>query len=602
MPLSHNTRITECGAASSRFRNGPGEGTGPTWQVGRAVPSAPANCVPGSLSRSPLCNSVGRAPPRGARDVFHQTTSPALRPLLPRWLGMVLWAALLLLLPSMTLARPRVLRIAYTEDPKTLDPTLVMEESNFELMTLLFLPLLDNSNLTNTFPCGARSWSVSPDWRTFEFKLRPEVRFSNGRRVVAADYAYTLERIVDSKTGSMNQGYLLGIQGAAEVKSGATNHLRGIHAPDPDTLVIELDKPDLTFPYAIASFAMAMPQEIATKDAAEYARNPACTGPYKVARFKRGNCLSLVPNPYYGGPEPIHFDRIEVRLTLDEATQMMMFERGELDFIRVPFSQLKRTAQEPGLRQRRDRTQLLNTFFLAMNTEMPPLNDVRIRQAISYAIDRKRRVFERTGWGVVAKGMIPPAMPGYDPDLRGYDYDLPKARALMAQAKPPTPLRLACWYAVTSPFMAALAQGVAADLAEIGIELELNGVTQPVLDEATSHRGRVALALNGWNVSLPDPKDCLGTQFDGRLIEDISLLNTSFYNNPEVNRLLDEASASTDLATRFARYRTVERLVLADAPYAFLYHRQLFVLRQPWVKGPLLDPLWWVRFDRVFLN
>jgi ABC-type transport system substrate-binding protein len=241
----------------------------------------------------------------------------------------------------------------------------------------------------------------------------------------------------------------------------------------------------------------------------------------------------------------------------------------------------------------------LNTYFLVLNTEMPPLDDLRVRQAISYAIDRKRRVFAQTGRCEAAKGMIPPAMPGYDPDLAGYDYDVAKARALMGAAKVRAPLRLRCWYAVTSPFMAAVAQGVAADLGEIGIELELNGVTQPVLDDATSHRGRVPLSLNGWNVSLPDPKDSLGTQFDGRLIDEVSLLNVSFYNNPEVNRLLDEASASTDLGKRLAQYRVVERLVLRDAPYAFLGHTKLYALRQAWVKGPILDSLWWFRFDRA---
>ena len=108
--------------------------------------------------------------------------------------------------------------------------------------------------------------------------------------------------------------------------------------------------------------------------------------------------------------------------------------------------------------------------------------------------------------------------------------------------------------------------------------------------------------MNGWNVSLPDPKDSLGTQFDGRLIDDVSLLNMSFYNNPEVNRLLDEGSAATDLAVRFARYRAAERLILRDAPYAFLGHGRLFALRQAWVKGPVLDSLWWFRFDRVLFD
>ena len=514
------------------------------------------------------------------------------------------WALVFLLLalvPGVASGRERVLRIAYAEDPRTLDPSMVVEEANFELLSLLYLPLLDFNDVTNIFPCAARSWSVSPDWRTFTFHLRPEVRFSNGRQVVAADYAYTLERCADPKTGSMLQGYLTGIEGAEELAAGKTNHLRGVRTPDPDTLVVELTSPDVTFPY-VMSFMPALPQEVLRKPGLHFSTDPVCTGPYRVSRFQRGDCLTLVPNPYYGGREPAHFTRIEVRLGLDQTTQMMMFERGELDIIRAPFAELKRIRTEPRLKRLCSSIPLMSDLFLVMNTEMPPFNDVRVRQAVSYAIDRARRVFARNGNCEVAKGMIPSVLPAFDPHLKGYDYEPAKARALLAAAKVKTPLRLPLWYVSDNPFTAALAQGIAADLKAIGLEVELNCVTLAVLDDATAQHGRVPLFLNGWTMSLPDPKDCLGTQFDGRLIDASPGLNMAFYNNPEVNRRLDQAAATIDSATRIARYRAVERLILADAPYAFLAYDKLFALRQPWVKGPMLDAIWWFRFDRVYFQ
>ncbi len=89
--------------------------------------------------------------------------------------------------------RERVLQLAFVEDPKTLDPTLMMEEVNYELVPLLFWPLLDFSQVTNLFPAAAQAWSVSPDWKTFTFHLRPGLRFSTGRKVLASDFAFSLE-------------------------------------------------------------------------------------------------------------------------------------------------------------------------------------------------------------------------------------------------------------------------------------------------------------------------------------------------------------------------------------------------------------------------
>lgn len=498
-------------------------------------------------------------------------------------------------------SRERVLRLAFLEDPKTLDPALMMEEVNFELVPLLFWPLLDFSQVTNLFPAAAQAWSVSPDWKTFTFHLRPGLRFSTGRKVLASDFAFSLNRMADSRTSSPAQEYLMGIRGAADVKDGKTSFLSGIRLPDENTLVIELEHPDIMFPYVIATYGFALPPEAVGKPDCRFSTAPVYTGPYQVARFRRGDRLVLIPNSHFVGSKP-HYDRVVAYLAVDEATQMMMFERGELDIIRIPFSQMKRTLREPRLRPLRESIPLLNCTFLIMNNEMEPLTDVRVRRAISYAVDSRRRVFASNGGYTPARGAIPPGMPGYDPEVKGYEYDPEKARALLSEAGVKLPLRLPLWYQITNPFTAALAQGIAADLHEIGIDLDLNGVTGVVLDEGTTHRRRVPLSINGWNVSLPDPKDMLGTQFDGRSIGDVSLMNSCFYNNPEVNRLLDLGSAGTDLEKRFARFREAQRIIIQDAPCAFLAHRNLFALRQPWVKGPLLDPLWWFRFDRVSVN
>lgn len=496
--------------------------------------------------------------------------------------------------------QPRILRIAYAQDAKTLDPALVIEADNYELLYLLFTTLLDSSQGTKVIDSGVQSWSASPDWRVFTFHLRPELRFSNGRRVVAADYAYALERIANPKTGSMSLDYLKGIRGAAEVREGKTDRLSGVTVQGENTLIVELDASDVTFPFVMA--IQALPREEIERPDSNFATHPVCSGPYQVEDWQRGSRMILIPNPCYGGPELRHFDRIEILFGLDEATQMMMFERGELDAIKVPFSQLKRTREEKWLAERAESMPMLTSRFLVMNTEMPPLNDVRVRRAITQAIDRERRTLAKTGWCELSDGIIPPAMPGHNPRLRGFGFHPEKARALLKEANVPLPLQLALWYSAADGALSTQAQGIAADLQQVGVELELKPVTQAQLDEATALRGKVPLSINGWGTALPDPKDVLTTQFDGRQIGDQSWLNTSFYNNPEVNRLLDEASATTDLPLRYARYQQIEQIVVQDAPYVFLGHPRRFALRQKGVKGPLLDPIIGFRWDRIWFD
>jgi peptide/nickel transport system substrate-binding protein len=109
------------------------------------------------------------------------------------------------------------------------------------------------------------------------------------------------------------------------------------------------------------------------------------------------------------------------------------------------------------------------------------------------------------------------------------------------------------------------------------------------------------MAYSGY-FGFPDPVDMLGACFDGRTIKNSSSFNFAFYNNPEVNRLLDLAAPEVELSKRYALYQQAEELIVRDAPWVFLGHPNLVVLRQPWIKGPLVEPLWWYRYDRVWIE
>jgi ABC-type transport system substrate-binding protein len=497
--------------------------------------------------------------------------------------------------------RPNILRLARTEDPMTLDPLTMQTMEDSLLWPLLYLPLLDVTNRTELVPCAARAWKSSPDQRVFTLWLRPGVRFSNGREVTAADYVYGLERCLNPATGSIMFGYLKGVLGAQAFGDGKTNHVAGVRAPSADTLVIELERSDPTFPFILTAYpGTAVPREEVERLGPAFSFRPVGDGPNVVQKWVRGARLQFARNPYYQGPEPPHLDGVDVLIGGDETTHLMMFERGELDLLRPPFPSLRRMTEDPHWHGLWGRETLFGTANLILNTEIPPLDNVLVRRAMNHAINRDLRMHVAQGLFTHGEGAIPPTARGYNPRLRGYDHNPARAQELLRESGLALPLRTELWH---TPGDSVEAQGFQWDLDQVGIKVELKPVSGSQITSAMQTRRRVPMAFWGWNLTIPDPVEMLGAQFDGRTLTlGAANNNLAFFNNPEVNRLLDLAAPETDLPKRYALYQQAEELIVRDAPWVFLGHRNLVVLHQPWLKGPLVEPLWWVRYDRVWIE
>jgi ABC-type transport system substrate-binding protein len=220
---------------------------------------------------------------------------------------------------------------------------------------------------------------------------------------------------------------------------------------------------------------------------------------------------------------------------------------------------------------------------------------------MNHAVNRDRRMKVSSGVMVHAEGIIPPVLHGYDPNFKGYDFDPKKARELLRESGVPLPIHTVLWHS-TEEGVRTMAQGVQADLKDVGVELDLKMVSYGELITAAETRGKVPMLYSGWSCVIPDPVDMLGTQFDGRAVTNSTTMNMSFYNNPAVTKLLDEGAATGDLPRRFEIYRRAERMIMDDAPWVVLSYLQVNSLRQPWLKGKLLEPFWPFRFDRIWLE
>ena len=525
---------------------------------------------------------------------------------------------ILLLLPVLLLISggcsraPReanVVRLTQESDAATLDPATAYDTTCIPYVRLLYRGLIDYGEGADLHPEVAEKYTISPDGKTYTFTLRKDVRFHSGRRVVAEDFRYAMERVLDPATASdglKQYTMIVGAEDWTKDREGAKRlrHIRGIEVPDEDTIIYHLNKADNTFLNWLAlPFAYAVPRETVEKWGKSFGEHPNGCGPFKMREWVHDAWLQLEKNPDYFRSELPKAQRIEIRFGNSATLQIMRFEQGQSDLLFISdanapdFLRLTHDKQwEPFITH----APMMDIRYLTLNTEMKPFTDVRVRQAMNYAIDRKRIVSFLAGRATLATGVLPPQMPGYNPDLKGYDYDPDKAKALIKAAglegKFP---RLTLWYATNEPWYEKAAQSIQVDLRAIGIDITTKGVRYTELKARAGQRKNCEMALMGWLQDFPDPSNFYDPLLNGKSISQMASVNRAFYSNPKVNALLDRALVEQNQPQRMEMYRDAGALIVADAPWVFLHHTERYAIQQPWTTGFQLHPMWSQRLEYV---
>lgn len=517
------------------------------------------------------------------------------------------------------------LRFAVTSDIQSLDPAIGYDTNSWPLVRMLYHGLLDYGDGPGLVPWMAEKMpTISPDGRTYTFQLRKGVRFSNGRELVAQDFVYSLERILDPRTKSPGEGFFRNIAAAREFqkardkessepdgrrKHGTTRWIEPTHVAGLTTvgrygLRIQLEQPDLAFMNVLAMpFSFAVPQEEVERFGEDFFRHPVGTGPFVLKEWVRDMKLRFERNPrYYLKGQP-YLDAVEVMVGGDDLIHTMMFERGELDLLNdIPSPDFIRVTRHP-IWKRCVATMPLNaTTYLALNCEMKPFTDVRVRRAMNYAVDKERLLKLINGTGAEAKGVLPPLMPGYNPDLKGYPYNPAMAKRLLTEAGYPNGFKATLWASVSHGERVKMAEALKEQLAEVGVRIDIKAVAFSVWDEATGRRHNTTFVFSGWYQDYPDPSNFLDVLLNGDRIVGVHCNNCAFYSNPRVNALLRLAAKDTNAQHRLQLYRQAEEIIVQDAPWVPLYHPYLYILYQPWVKGHKLHPVWPNRYERFWIE
>lgn len=504
--------------------------------------------------------------------------------------------------------RGGTMTIAYKDDLATLDPAIGYDWTNWPAEKMVFDALLDYDDTTTIVPqLAAELPQISADASVYTFKLRQGVKFHNGRELKADDVAYSITRVLNPETKSPGAGFFMGIQGAQEFVDGQAESVAGIRVIDDYTIEFTLSSPDVTFLNKMAlNFAFIVPKEEVEKLGENFGHNPVGTGPFIFREWIPGQQLVFERNPDYFIKELPYLDKVIIQVGVTPDVALLRLEKGEIDLMGdpIPSADFVRISQDPAWAGRLVKQPQVSTIYIALNTRVPPFDNVKVRQAMNHAINKERIIKLLNGRGTVANQILPPLMPGYDPDYQGYDYNPEKAKQLLAEAGFPNGFETSIECIAVDP-QPKLCESFQQDLAQIGVKLEIKTLAASTVIEDGGTEGKAPLIWSGglaWIQDYPDPDDFYapilgcGSAVPGGW-------NWAWYCNEELEKKAIAALGMTNREERLQVIREIFRTLMDEAVWVPVYNGQYDIAHAEALQGKPTDfahPEHTIRYERLW--
>ncbi len=474
-----------------------------------------------------------------------------------------------------------------TQDIGYLDPAQGPDANSAIAVGMIYSGLAKFDKNLNVVSDQA-TWTISPDNKIYTFKLKPGIAFSDGTPVTAQTYVYTLTRALLPEAKSPIATLFLGpILGSDEVFSGKTRTLTGVKAIDDSTLQIILKQPTAYFSQVLAnSICFPLNQKIIgqygqTDWVNHAAGNGIGTGPFVVKEWDHNVKMVLVPNPHWYGAKT-KLSEVDMLFVNDLSTAFKSFQAGQYAFDwNITAQDLAVAKGMAGFTSK----SLLQTDLLFFNNKMPPFDKSAVRQAFAYATDKvtlANAIFK--GAAIPAQTIIPPGMPGYQPNYQGLPYDRNKALAALQSVYPDVskvpPITFSFPNSQVSSAEASALQQMWQTTLGIQVKLlpvELNAYNT----ETTNHQ--VQFGFTQWTADFPDPYDWLALN----LLSTASN-NSGSWNNPQFDQTVTQAEQSTG-DTRIQLYNKAEQVAIEDVGWLPLDHEALAAVIPSWVRGVSLN-------------
>lgn len=499
---------------------------------------------------------------------------------------------------------PMVLRWSINSEPPSLDPGIAVDADSFDMIYACFEGLTSydlNGQLTNA---TAESFEHSPDFTKFTFKIRKDAKWSNGDPVTAHDFEYAIKRNLDPKTASEYAYQLYYIKGGEEYNTGKGKvEDVGVKALDDYTLEFNLKAPTPFF-RELTFFPTLFPLHKKTVEGnpawAAEAKTIVGNGPFNMETWEHKSKIVFVKNPHYWDKANVKLDRLEIAMIDDNNTAFSMFESGEIDWGGYPASTLPPDAipklKEEGKLMVADNP---GTQSVVFNTEKPPFNNKKIRQAFAYAINRQEIIDNILQTGVPpAYGWVPTSM-GLKPD--GYfSEDAQKAKQLLDEGM--KELGLTAFPTVTYTYDTTDVNKKVAEVLQdqwkktLGVEVKLYTAELKVYRDMRS-QGNFDLIRFQWGADFNDPINFLEMFRDKT-----GGNNHPNWENAKFKELIDKSYQEADLTKRKQILLEAETILMDEMPLAPVNFRGSPYVKNEKVKDFIIFPLGGAYFKYTYVN
>jgi peptide/nickel transport system substrate-binding protein len=508
-------------------------------------------------------------------------------------------------------------------DPTYLDPALVSDGESFRVTKQIFEGLVDfRPGTTKIVPALALKWSVARDGRTYTFDLRRGVRFSDNTRFNAAAVCANFNRwfnfrgpFQDASATYYYQAIFSGFRRNENASLGKPLY-QSCRAAGQYRAVIRLTRKNGPFvpSLVLSAFAMQSPTALARYGAnqgtirngvfyptGQYAfRYPTGTGPFVLESWRVGESVVLRRNPRYWGKRP-RLNRIIIRPIGDNTARVQALQTGDVYGIDLLAPQLVATVRGNSRLKVLSRPSF-NVAYVTIQSSKPPMNDIRVRRAVAYGLNRQLVVRSfYAGRAQVAHEFMPPSLPGYEPKVVKYSFNPTRSRQLLREAGCGPPCKIEFWYptGVSRPYMPdpkANFEAFKASLEQSGFEVETTSMPwRPDYVKHVNEGTAGHLNLIGWTGDYADADNFLGTFFQG--------FSPQFQErNAALDRVLDRAEQETNQAVRIRLYKQANRMIMQQLPGVPYAHSVPALGMQKRVLGYFTSPIGTDEFNTVYLG
>ena len=474
-----------------------------------------------------------------------------------------------------------------TRDIGVLDPAQGPDSNSALAVSMIYTGLVKFDKNLNVVPDQA-TWVIAPDNKVYTFTLKQGITFSDGTPVTAQSYVYTLTRALLPEVKSPIATFFLGpILGSDDVNNGKTKTLAGVKAIGNNTLQITLKQPAAYFLQIMAnSIAFPLNQTLINQyGQADWVNHAASsgigTGPFMVKEWDHNTKMVFVPNPHWYGAKP-KLTEVDMLFVNDQSTAFKAYQAGQYNFVwNIAPQDLASAKGMAGFVSE----SLLQTDLLFFSNKMAPFNNAAVRQAFAYATDKEAlatAIFK--GSAIPAQTIIPPGMPGYQPNYQGLAYDKSKALAALQSAYPDVskipPITFSFPNSQVSESEAAALQQMWQSA--LGIQVKLLPVELNAYNTETANH-QVQFGFTQWSADFPDPYDWLTLNLFSTASN-----NSGNWNNTQFDQLVTQAEQMTG-DTRIQLYNQAEQIAISDVGWLPLDHQSLAAVIPSWVHGVSLN-------------